>query len=310
MLEVTGITKISVVSEVSDRLCDTLRVALVAQIEAYASDAGLDLNGYRYYSLADRLAADSDGFRLLVECKRLLDQVSLTYRDVVGVKLTSNQRSVLGNIIGAWGATYNSTPYTYDVTDSFDWEIGQYENGYMSCLWHWGDKRTVRASMERAGVRAIRFYDPSGEPCGRAFFVSSPDEVVIFNSYGEFHIHEIAEVVKAITGHIHARRVHLANSAGSRLWINGDNGWIVSGKRIDDSDWDLGIEILSMYDSDYIESCRFWVKCEECDGYYPEEEMYSPALCEGCGLEREEREEEEREEREEREEEEREEEER
>jgi len=111
---------------------------------------------------------------------KLPNRVAAWIKSYYGLKLTSEQRSMLGNIARKHLCTKDC--YTVDFTDEFDWEAGDFGD-LGSCFWD--ANAAAREVMEENGVLAIRFYDEDGKGFGRAWLYElSTNAWVLFNAYG------------------------------------------------------------------------------------------------------------------------------
>jgi hypothetical protein len=137
------------------------------------------------------------------------------------MKLSSDLLGKIGSVIGLH--TSKAEAYTFDITDSFDWEAGDFgDDG--SCYWscHAG----ARPAMKKHGCTAIRFYDENGGGMGRAWLCDTEDGVVLFNSHG-LDAPLAARILATYRG-LSYRKVDLENNGKTNglIWINCD-GYLI-----------------------------------------------------------------------------------
>lgn len=158
------------------------------------------------------------------------------------IRLTAEQQSEVGNI--AKRHCTKSSTFVFDITDTFDWEAGDFGDAG-SC--YWSDRRQARKLLRHYGARAIRFYRPDKPTMGIARAWLAPivmnsklysekmvmlalDEAqrqnlfVVFNGYG----HETQRAARILATHLGLSycQVGLSNegNTGGTLWINHYSG--------------------------------------------------------------------------------------
>lgn len=195
------------------------------------------------------------------------------FKDIMTQPLVSE----IGSIISR--NTEHDTTFRYDITDSFDWDEGEFgDDG--SCFW--GSERAgARPAMEGAGFLALRFYQtiPEDTTRGKARCWIGKDPVttlpVMFNGYGMDLIRQV-RILSTILGCMY-HKCGLSNNGSSDgiLYINGCKGFMLGNLDIPEAvDFKIDIE---REDSD---------RCYECGRSIDEDTRYSDPngdyICNHC----------------------------
>ena len=208
---------------------------------------------------------------------KLPNRVAARIKSYYGLKLTSEQRSMLGNIARKHLCTKDH--YTIDFTNEFDWRPGDFGD-HGSCFW--GDNYPARKVMEENDVLAIRFYNEDGKGFGRAWLYElSTDAWVLFNAYGP-ECPEAASVfamqMERNTGdnwiYKELNSLVVCDHPRGLVYINGCPQ-IIYKDGYDPEDWiDLDWDVP-------------YFPCEHCESWTHEDEVYydddcNGPLCEDC----------------------------
>lgn len=198
-----------------------------------------------------------------------------------GIKLTSEQRTAIGNIARMY--TLPNTEYTFDFVDSFNWEDGDFGDSG-SCFW--GDNYLARNVLEEEGALAIRFYDESladyNGVCpgsGRAWIYQLDRETwVLFNAYGV----ETRPAARVLTTYL--------TQSTDKQWECKDLGdLMVSGQRaglvyLNDNPQVIFVSGSGPPDEVDLDWARY-VECDSCEMWTLEEDLYDVSderLCYSC----------------------------
>ena len=127
---------------------------------------------------------------------------------------------------------------TFDITDSFNWSDGEFGDKD-SCFMH---RPATLRGMERAGIKALRFYTTNGNKgIGRAWVAPSPvGDAVVFNAYGP-NLEQFKARLKILLPNTPSHFTKLYNNGDQKgtLYINLGMGVLVGAE--ERSSVDLGI---------------------------------------------------------------------
>lgn len=219
-----------------------------------------------------------------------------------GRKLSSTQLGELGTEVSTHCERNKS--YTFDFTDSFDWDAGDFgDDG--SCFW--SCRTGAREMLEVNGARAVRFYDKDGEGYARAWVAPVDNGWIVFNGYGLESL-QIARILSHYWGAYYKRAMLVNNSEDSGvLWINGGAGYVIADQADCKDSYDFGWEDIKngrivcyhcseeldenedyTYDGDnYCESCYcdMFFYCDDCEMDRHNEEynnINNRSVCDSC----------------------------
>ena len=219
---------------------------------------------------------------------KLPKRLARTLNDRHGIKITSEQTSEIGNIARAH--ILPSNEYTFDFTDNFNWEAGDFGDPG-SCFW--GSNYLAKEVLRNHGALAIRLYDALGYTgTSRAWLYQlSNNGWLLFNSYGD----TTSKMANLFANFLSNERNELWEYKGIHLEINSEDGGLVflnsspqivfaASMDVPDSidlDWNLDeyrvcdccdgwetVDSLTVYRNDnYCEICldEYAVRCSECD---------------------------------------------
>ena len=132
------------------------------------------------------------------------------------IKVRNALLQSIGNI-----AQQNSTQgdVVFDFTRRISWEAGDFRDNE-SCFWT--DYGGSRIAMMRAGIGAIRIYNPGGTlGRGRAWFSPLPEGFILFNAYGIMQARTIANFLCQLFGEdYNYKQTHI-----SHTHRDSDGGW-------------------------------------------------------------------------------------
>lgn len=183
---------------------------------------------------------------------KLPKRVSSYVRRWGGKRLTTEQLSIIGNI--AKENLLSEVSYTFDFTDKFNWEAGDFGD---SCSCFWGCRNMAKGVMEKEGVLAIRFY-AGYSGIGRAWLYKLSDtQWILFNAYGLSTI-DCANIFARFLGGWEYDEVVLTVNGEEEglIYINARSQVIYKDNKITDINLDW---------SQYI-----W--CDGCDNWFLEED--------------------------------------
>ncbi len=189
-----------------------------------------------------------------------------------GVRLTKKQLSEIGNICKRH--TVKEQRYVYDITDTFDWEAGDFGDSG-SC--YWGSNQSNRYALQDSGeCYAVRLYrdDDGAEGYARAWIRTWTDKAVLFNVYGLDPGIQMARILSTVMG-LSYKKVVLR----SDLYINDSAGYLIGTSDIID-----GVESVYL-DIDLAQEFT----CEFCDEGLAESETWTfddTTMCHSCYEER------------------------
>jgi hypothetical protein len=201
-------------------------------------------------------------------------RVSKFYWQQSKIKTPQSFMQALGNL--ARQHSSDAISYSFDFTDSIDWQDGDYgdEN---SC--YWGDHAPARKMLEDNNALAIRFY--SGDKgIGRAWVAQLSDKrYIVFNGYGieGDSTLKIAQIVSSWLG-LGYKRIDLSNygQTGGMLWINGTHGYLIGTSE----------QTAAMDSHDLQFDCEDCLSCDNCGDEINEDEAYytpsGSSYCQSC----------------------------
>ncbi len=148
-------------------------------------------------------------------------RVAKYYYQTIHYKMESDNLGIIGSIMSRH--TNRDNQYSFDFTDYFDWEAGDFgDDG--SCFW--SCRKGAREALEDHGAYAVRFYDENGG-YARAWICRENDYCVIFNGCGLL----TADIARIIADHwgVSYRKINLDNRGDSSglIWINSGIGYAV-----------------------------------------------------------------------------------
>lgn len=154
-----------------------------------------------------------------------------------GIKLTPKQVSEIGNIAREHSLIKQS--FTYDYTDNFNWERGEFGDAG-SCFWT--DRENAKSVMMDNGFEAFRVYKNEDEGMARCWVKRYGNFIIAFNGYG-IETRHLAEMIRVAEGLEQSIQISLTNNGccDGLLYINNGEGYAI-GNDIDFTSHDFNID--------------------------------------------------------------------
>lgn len=226
----------------------------------YVSEVGINqIKNTLVYHIGDKGYWIPEDFEWSWKTKRgtLPKRLSAHFWKEHGIKLTQEAMEQIGNL----GRTHASEgrKYYYDITDQFDWNMGDFGDSG-SCFW--GSREDARYMLSDNGGLAFRLWDFEDENYGlaRCWLVPVDEKyAIIFNGYsrqGRQTVH-LARILATITGYTYRKIDYLCNygSDCGMLYINGGVGYAIGPQAV--------VENLDRYDFRWDEPN--YPECDHCD---------------------------------------------
>lgn len=203
-----------------------------------------------------------------------------------GIKLAPKQVSEIGNIAREYSLLKQS--FTYDYTDNFNWERGEFGDAG-SCFWT--DRENAKSVMMDNGFEAFRVYKNEDEGMARCWVKRYGNFIIAFNGYG-IETRHLAEMIRVAEGLEQSIQIGLTNNGccDGLLYINNGEGYAI-GNDIDFTSHDFNIyceetcvhcgeELYEEFvncDGDLIcDNCfsKYYSLCDECEDIVSNDDAY------------------------------------
>lgn len=197
-------------------------------------------------------------------------RISKFYYKNFGIKCPTEFLTNIGNIARTHSSEQKT--YSFDFTNEFDWESGDFGDGG-SC--YFGGRSGARQMISEADGLAVRFFDSNGNGLARAWILPHGNIHVFFNGYG-MQLVTIVRVIATWAGLSYVK-VTVTNRGRSNdtLWINGDSGYVMGETSIIEDIQDVDFDL----DDIHVDIC------ENCGDPIHEDDVYwgiDQAYCEYC----------------------------